>query len=614
MIAAALAPAGADAAVIATISQDVAGAPTQTGRIDRTLNPASTCAAPDPFVSVIEDEDSFRYRNHTLSNRLTEAVCFTVDVNSACTQLYSASYAGAFEPTNPATRRVGDMGPEGSTYPPYSFVAPPGLISVVIHEVAENAPCTNYTVTFSSEGPWASAAPTIGGDPALGSVLTGGDADWVETPAIARQWRRCDSAGANCTDIPGATGPTYAVADADLGGTIRFRNDATDAQGTNSSESAFVEPYIPFLDRPAESLGPGDRVHNGFFVRNSVESRCGVPTSAPAILQPANSFVYDAFPLTSLLNEQVCLVARTTPSCLDGVSPSIYDPAFSPGAGIAANYAGNSGGAFASAASVSAILPAAGSREVVVTNGPGGDAVCESYRLLLGADAPFALARPAVSGQAVEGATLTASPGAWSGTPAFGFAWLRCDAAGAACAPIPGAAGASYTPAAADAGTRLRVRVSATQGRSVSSDSEPSGIVAAAPPRPVVLPPKGTVRLGSRDLARAVKRGRIPIRVTSDRASTAVIQLKVTRKLAKRLKLKKKVVIARASGPVPAGRAVVLRAKLVKKARKALRKRKSVRFTIAATLTDSLGKTAQLSRKASMKRPKRRPARRPRRP
>jgi hypothetical protein len=102
--------------------------------------------------------------------------------------------------------------------------------------------------------------------------------------------------------------------------------------------------------------------------------------------------------------------------------------------------------------------------------------------------------------------------------------------------------------------------------------------------------------------------------VTSDRASTAVIQLKVTRKLAKRLKLKKKVVIARASAPVPAGRAVVLRAKLVKKARKALRKRKSVRFTIAATLTDSLGKTAQLSRKASMKRPKRRPARRPRRP
>ncbi len=238
-------------------------------------------------------------------------------------------------------------------------------------------------------------------------------------------------------------------------------------------------------------------------------------TSAPAILQPGNSFLYDAFPVTSLLNEPVCMVVRTDPGCLGG-EPLDLRPGLRSASGIAANYAGNSGEAFGADALVSVPLPAAGSREVVVTNGPGF-AACDGYRVQLGADAPFAIARPAVSGAPAEGVTVAASAGAWSGTPAFGFAWLRCDAAGAACAPIPGAAGASYTPAAADAGSRLRVRVTATQGRSVSSDSGLSEIVAAAPPPPP--PPRFacSARLASRDLRRAVKRGRVPIRVTCSR-------------------------------------------------------------------------------------------------
>jgi hypothetical protein len=601
------APADAGAAVIfSTPSGDIAGGQTQTGRIDRTLNPASTCAAPDPFESVVEDEDQFRFRNHTFSSSLTEPVCITVDVNSTspCTELYSAAYVEAFDRFNPGMRRAGDMGDENGL-DPYSFTVPArSPFGVVVHETVPGGACTAYSITVSSQGPWARSRPVAGGDSSVGSVLTGTDAVWAETPSVQRRWLRCDSAGANCTDIPGATAATYTVTDADLGRTIRFRNDATDAQGTNSSESDVVEPYIPFLDRPAQSLGPGDRVHNGFFVRNGVESRCGVPTSAPAILQPANSFLYETFPVTSLLNEQVCVVARTAPGCVDGVSPSIYDPAFAPAAGIAANYAANSGVAFVNVASVSAILPSAGSREVVVTNGPGAG-VCADYRVVLGADAPFALARPAVSGNPVEGGTLTATPGAWSGSPALGFAWLRCDAAGAACVPIEGARDGTYRVGAADALSRLRVRVTATQGRSVSSDSGPSEIVLLDPV------PTGTVRLGSRNLAKAVKSGRVPVRVTCSEACTAAVQLRVTRKVARRLKLRRRLVIARASGPVPAGRAVVLRPKLVKRARKALRERKSVRFTIAATLTDSLGKTARLSRKASMKRPKKRPARRP---
>ena len=117
---------------------------------------------------------------------------------------------------------------------------------MVVHETTTSPVCGDYTLNLSSRGPWAQARPTIGGTPSVGSVLSGSNANWVATPSVARSWRRCDTAGANCSDIPGATGATYTVTDADLGRTIRFRNDATDVDATNTSDSAFVEPFIPF--------------------------------------------------------------------------------------------------------------------------------------------------------------------------------------------------------------------------------------------------------------------------------------------------------------------------------------------------------------------------------
>ena len=58
--------------------------------------------------------------------------------------------------------------------------------------------------------------------------------------------------------------------------------------------------------------------------------------------------------------------------------------------------------------------------------------------------APANVSPPAVSGTAVTGETLTASPGSWTGTAplTFTYAWQRCDAGGATCAPIGGATAA----------------------------------------------------------------------------------------------------------------------------------------------------------------------------
>jgi len=208
----------------------------------------------------------------------------------------------------------------------------------------------------------------------------------------------------------------------------------------------------------------------------------------------------------------------------------------------------------------------------------------------------------------MEGGTLTASDGTWSGTPAFGHSWLRCGEDGAGCAAIENATAASYKPAAGDVGHRLRVRVTATQGRSVSSDSDPTSIVAAAPPGGGgtsldQTPPKTTLRLASRNLAKLLKRKRLPFTVTCDEPCSAVVEVRITSKLAKKLKLGKKVVIARAKGAVAARKKTTLRAKLVTPARRALAKRKSLRIGVAGTFTDAAGNKARRSLKGSLRRP-----------
>ena len=63
----------------------------------------------------------------------------------------------------------------------------------------------------------------------------------------------------------------------------------------------------------------------------------------------------------------------------------------------------------------------------------------------------------------------------------FAIAWLRCDAAGAACAAIAGAVGAAYTLTADDVGHTIRSRVTAsTASGATQASSSPTGVVTAA--------------------------------------------------------------------------------------------------------------------------------------
>ncbi len=94
--------------------------------------------------------------------------------------------------------------------------------------------------------------------------------------------------------------------------------------------------------------------------------------------------------------------------------------------------------------------------------------------------APVSLVRPSIGGTPVEGQTLTASPGMWTGEPTLAFSWLRCDVSGLTCSPVS-AGSTTYTLGAADVGSTVRVAVTATNGAgSTDAESDPTALVATA--------------------------------------------------------------------------------------------------------------------------------------
>lgn len=91
---------------------------------------------------------------------------------------------------------------------------------------------------------------------------------------------------------------------------------------------------------------------------------------------------------------------------------------------------------------------------------------------------PVSTAPPTVAGTAAQGQTLSASPGAFSTPATVTYVWQRCDAAGAACADVAGATAETYAVTTEDAGTTLRVVVTATNRFGVvSSQSTPTAVV-----------------------------------------------------------------------------------------------------------------------------------------
>jgi len=95
---------------------------------------------------------------------------------------------------------------------------------------------------------------------------------------------------------------------------------------------------------------------------------------------------------------------------------------------------------------------------------------------------PTNLSAATISGSTIQGETLTASAGTWSGSLPIALAsqWRRCDSAGASCVEIAAATVTTYTLTGADVGHTIRVRETATNAYGTgSAESAATAVVKA---------------------------------------------------------------------------------------------------------------------------------------
>ena len=120
--------------------------------------------------------------------------------------------------------------------------------------------------------------------------------------------------------------------------------------------------------------------------------------------------------------------------------------------------------------------------------------------------APQNVGEPAVTGTTRVGQVLRTTRGTWTGTEpiTYAFRWFRCDGRGAPdasdCRRISNAADNTYVLRAADAGSRIRSQVVATNvDGSTRATSNPTDVVTSAKPTNLREPSiSGTAAVGNR--------------------------------------------------------------------------------------------------------------------
>lgn len=276
----------------------------------------------------------------------------------------------------------------------------------------------------AADAPVNTALPKVSGTAREGSTLTGDSGTWKGTAPITYdyQWRRCNSAGASCSSISGATQTSYTLTHDDVGHTLRLRVTASNAAGESE---ALSEPTAV------------------------VASRGTVPanTSSPT------------------LSGSAALQGRTltaSPGRWSGTGPIDYSYAW-----LRCDQNGNQcaaiSGATASKYTLTADDVSHRVRVTVTAHNSAGTGTAASAPSGLVEGPPVVLDLPAISGTARVGSKLTASTGKWRSVTSvnFYFDWARCDANGQHCSPIPNATASSYVPTSADVGHALFVQVKA---------------------------------------------------------------------------------------------------------------------------------------------------------
>jgi hypothetical protein len=293
---------------------------------------------------------------------------------------------------------------------------------VVTGSNSEGSSAATSAATASVEpklaAPQNTALPTISGEAREGKTLTATDGTWTGNPAptFTYQWLRSGA------DIAGANQSSYQLTAGDVGNTIRVVVTGSNSEGSataTSAATASVKPKPP-VNQTAPTVGGTAQEGKALFAIG------GTWQSSAAI--------------TTTFQWQ-----RSSGSGYDNIAsgPNYMLTSADIGKSVRVVETADNGGGTASAASqpvgpVSAAPPS--------SPDPG----------------------PSITGEAVEGGTLTADPGEWASSQpitSFGYQWQR---SGSPFADIPGATGQSYTLTGDDVGHEVRVAVTASNSGGTS--------------------------------------------------------------------------------------------------------------------------------------------------
>jgi hypothetical protein len=423
------------------------------------------------------------------------------------------------------------------------------VVVTATNAVASTSATSPATAVAAPAPPAGTSPPTVSGTARDGQTLSATTGAWTGTPSIsyAYQWQRCDSLGANCTNVGGATGSTYVLGPADVGSTMRAVVTATNAAGSasqTSSQTAVVAATPP-VNTGAPTVSGTAR--DGQTLTAAAGSWTGTPTISYAYQWQrcdslgascanvgganASTFVLGPADVGSTMRAVVTAtnaggsapatssqtaVVAANPPVNDGALPAISGQPYDgqPLAGTTGSWTGSPTISYAyqwqrcdsSGSGCSDIAGATGASydltaadlgstirlAVTATNGAGAvTSTSAASAVITSAEPATSGGGPSTSGTPQENGTLTVDPGTWTGSApiTFEYQWLRCDAAGQNCVEIPGATGASYQPTAADAGHTIVVVVTATNGAgSTTWQSPPSDVITVAPPRSTSSP------------------------------------------------------------------------------------------------------------------------------
>jgi hypothetical protein len=388
------------------------------------------------------------------------------------------------------------------------------------------------TAVAGATGPVATTGPTVIGTAAAGKLLTGLSGTWAGFGQLAYrfQWYRCNAAGAACRSVPGAKSPTYKLGDKDTGQTVGLAVRATDSTGAGTEYSSLVGPIAPrrpLLESTAQPVVAGPPVQG-----KTVQVTTGTWSPAPAKLTyrwercNANGRTCAAIPnatgtsymitnadlghalLAVVQASNGATIQKTFSTATPAVVPasvkrptSVAGPAVSGDAIVGQQLVATPGiwkgvgpttfsyrwyrcdenGAHCSLAQSSSSnvytpVPKDTQKTIALTV-KVADAVgsATAYASLVGpvaaADATLTpTTMPTIAGTARVGGALSVERGVWSAHPnGYTTTWLRCNANGRLCTPIPGATKATYVPTAADAGHTLVATVAASAGPATQS-------------------------------------------------------------------------------------------------------------------------------------------------